>query len=333
MGATKLKIALMLDSGAFSASRLDDDIALKDYIAYLKRHERLLASYVSLDVLPGRGVSVERAAQTSYRNLQVMQDAGLSPMPVFHLGEPWKYLERLLAAGEPVIGLGGTVGAHRNEVGRWFDRCFTTINGAPVKVHGFGTASPRLILRCPFSSVDSTSWIKFAMYGALSAPLYRDGVPDYSRPPVQFHLTNRRHVRGKDAFDSFGPLMQENIARYLSEEVGVSVSQVRYSPQHRARAQIVYLLALERQCPHLKIIFSTLPVKSYNAALNRFNVKHRLLSYYELRKHPDEVLGHYVRTGWSREHRERRVKTDWNNETYLIHRRLALEKRTRSCNK
>jgi hypothetical protein len=328
---SKLKVALMVDSGAFSTSRLGPDIVLKDYIAYLKRHERLIAAYVALDVMPSRDVSVERAAALSYRNFLKMQDDGLNPMPVFHLGEPRNALERLLHGGVTSFGLGGTVGAHRNEVGRWFDRSFSIINGSTVNVHAFGVAAPRLILRYPFSSVDSTSWIKYAMYGMLSAPCYRDGAPDYSRPPVQFHLTNRRGV-GKESFDSFGPRLQQDIARFFNEEVGVSISHVRNSPQHRARAQIAYLLGLERQCPPLKIIFSTLLAKSYNTALNRFNVKNRLLSYYELRKHPDEVLEHYVRTGWSREHRVQCIRADWSNETYLIHRRLALEKRTRWVN-
>src|SRR5580692_1929900 len=89
----KPKISLMLDSGAFSAWKRGISINLAEYIAYIKKHEHLLASYVCLDQIPGKpGVKrtqaeVDDAAAQSYKNQQTMKKAGLTPIPVFHQGE------------------------------------------------------------------------------------------------------------------------------------------------------------------------------------------------------------------------------------------------------
>ena len=57
-----------------------------------------LSVYANLDVIPGRSDRVrttadaEVSAEQSYRNLQIMKDAGLKPLPVFHHGEHFRWL-------------------------------------------------------------------------------------------------------------------------------------------------------------------------------------------------------------------------------------------------
>src|SRR5690554_1780501 len=107
-----IRVKLMLDSGAFSAWKMNQPIDLRDYIDFLKQTDGLLESYVALDVIPGQGgrmvrtyEAVEASAKASYRNLEIMRDAGLRPIPVFHQGEDFKWLNRLVEDGEEYIGI------------------------------------------------------------------------------------------------------------------------------------------------------------------------------------------------------------------------------------
>jgi hypothetical protein len=104
-------IKVMLDSGAYSAWRQSGTIAIDDYIRFVRDVEPCVHTYVNLDVIPG---ALERprtwndtqaSADASYRNLQKMKDAGLRPLPVFHQGEDFKWLEKMLADGEDYIGI------------------------------------------------------------------------------------------------------------------------------------------------------------------------------------------------------------------------------------
>src|SRR4051812_44347063 len=84
-------MSILLDSGAYSAWTKGVVIDLPSYIQFIKKHRRMLAGYVNLDVIPGQDgrrphdrEQIEAAARASYRNLQLMRDAGLTPIPVFH---------------------------------------------------------------------------------------------------------------------------------------------------------------------------------------------------------------------------------------------------------
>jgi len=90
----------MLDSGAYSAWNRDETIDIDEYIAFIKKHRKLVDTYVNLDVIPGKygrprtQQEVEASAKLSYENLQYMKSKGLSPIPVFHQGERFHWLER-----------------------------------------------------------------------------------------------------------------------------------------------------------------------------------------------------------------------------------------------
>ena len=58
--------------------------------------------YVNLDSIPAKKTleAREAAARQSYKNQQVMKEAGLHPIPVFHQGENWLWLEKMLKDGE-----------------------------------------------------------------------------------------------------------------------------------------------------------------------------------------------------------------------------------------
>ena len=252
----KKRVRLMLDSGAFSAWNRGESLSIPDYIQYVKEHLDYLDSYVNMDVLPGKygekytQKDVEYSASQSYENLQIIKAAGLTPLPVYHQGEDWKWLEKLLDDGETHIGISikkdmvesrgqGLIGRQR----KWLDQAFRLLsnkNGEMLaKVHGFGITTFPLMVRYPWWSVDSTSWSLQAGYGKILVPPYIDGHPDYSKKPLSIVMSGQQQGWGgnkKSQFEAISPKLYEDALRFLTEEVGVTAGEARYDDAVRRRA-------------------------------------------------------------------------------------------------
>lgn len=167
----KNKVDLFLDSGAYSAFTQGVEIDIQEYIAFIKEHQDIIKVYANLDVIGD--------AKGTWRNQLTMEKAGLKPVPVFHQGEPEKYLKKYVEKYD-YICLGGMVGSSSPALAPWLDRMFLDYlideNGFPkIKVHGFGLTSLRLMLRYPWYSVDSTSWVMTGRTGSIYVPRYRNG--------------------------------------------------------------------------------------------------------------------------------------------------------------
>lgn len=143
----KLGLHLFLDSGAFSAWKSGAKINIDEYIQYIKKY--YIGKYIVLDVVGD--------AEQTYKNLKYMESQGLQPIPVFHLGSDIKYLKQLVDEEYYCICLGGTVGSSRGERIKFFDECFTKF--PDTYFHGLGMTDPKLMLRYPWFSVDSTTWL------------------------------------------------------------------------------------------------------------------------------------------------------------------------------
>lgn len=321
----------MLDSGAFTARRKGTAINIKEYIAYVKQNKKWLDSYVNLDVMPDRAdgslKSLNFSAKSSFDNWLTIRDAGLKPIPVFHMGEDFKWLEKMVAIDpKGVIGISRNMGAAPSEVLRWLDAVFTCLTnnqGHPlVRTHGFGMGSYRLCTRYPWFSVDHTSWQINPSNGIIELPTCTaPGVYDYMRP-IKFHISTRdikattnRGIR----FDRLGEASQKVIQEFV-EQLGLTLAQVRYSHVHRKCIMIRYYMLLARHCQNmvfrhgkglltaqafkvknpvlkpwpLKMIFSTLvSFDDNNEPLNLARAPDRLASYYELKTMPEDALERY----------------------------------------
>jgi len=141
----------MLDSGAFTAFQLGHTI---DLAALCSESKRVAwTETVALDVIGDwRG---------SLRNYTQMVLSGSPAMPVFHIGDPWWLLDLYASSGRK-IGLGGLVGRSLGEIIAFCDRVFARC--WPWRFHAFGQAREELLLRFPFDSADSTSWMRPATY-------------------------------------------------------------------------------------------------------------------------------------------------------------------------
>jgi hypothetical protein len=184
-------INIFLDSGAFSAMTKKVVIDLDKYIDFIKEYQDKLEVYANLDVI-GDAVG-------TWKNQKYMESKGLRPMPVFHSmfeDDEWllKYMEDY-----DYIGIGGIAGTgfSKENLTQRLDEIFEKyICPAPsrmpvVKIHGFGMTSFSLMLRYPWYSVDSTSWIITGRTGSILVPPVVDGKLSYSRPPIKVDVSNR----------------------------------------------------------------------------------------------------------------------------------------------
>lgn len=167
---------VLLDSGAFSAFTQQETIDRTKYLQYVqgtKDHWDLVAA---LDVIGD--------AEASWANFEFFRQEGVLTMPCFHYGEPWDFLEKMVAEA-PYIAIGGVAqlgsGPALNE---WLDAVWdgylTHSDGtSKVPVHGFAITG-RAMLRYPWASVDSTSWLQSAVRGtvAIDLPDGRGGIRD-----------------------------------------------------------------------------------------------------------------------------------------------------------
>ena len=167
------KISIILDSGAYSAWRSGKPIDLDKYCDYLLANLDWITHYVALDVInPG---NPEEAAKASFENYNYMRKRGLDPMPVFHVGEDISWLERMLEAGATYIGLSASSLVSRNQVDDWYSLAWSHLtdrSGVPIiRAHAFGEGRQSSLVKFPWQSADSTSWIYTAQRtGQITLP-------------------------------------------------------------------------------------------------------------------------------------------------------------------
>ena len=180
------KVELFLDSGAFSAWSQKIEINIQDYITFIKEHEDVIDVYANLDVIG--------SAEKTWKNQQTMEKAGLNPIPVFHFGEDEEMYLKPLITKYNRIGIGGMVksGDLKSFLDRIFARYICDSDGIPkTKVHGFGLTSLNLMLRYPWYSVDSTSWVVTGRMGSVYIPRHKGGKWVYDEDSWKIAVSNR----------------------------------------------------------------------------------------------------------------------------------------------
>jgi len=139
----------------------------KSYIDFLCKNKEGITTYSNMDVINN--------AELTWENQKIMEDAGLNPIPVFHLGCDEKWL-KFYINNYPYIALGGLIPnpttTLRPILSRLFKEYILDDSGKPkVKVHGFACTAIPLMLEFPWYSVDSSSWqVRAGGYGLLDLP-------------------------------------------------------------------------------------------------------------------------------------------------------------------
>lgn len=194
------KVELFLDSGAFSAWTQKKPIDIHEYIEFIKLNKDMIDIYANLDGIPMKGGTGEvmqnrvASAKLTLKNQRIMEKAGLHPLPCFHFGEPFEYLQYYVDNYEYLaLGVAGNKGTAL--IG-WLNTCFQDyicdVNGMPkVKVHGFAVTSVKIMIMYPWYSVDSTSWAITGGMGSIFVPAFTRGIADYTKTPWKIFVSNR----------------------------------------------------------------------------------------------------------------------------------------------
>lgn len=174
----------ILDSGAYTAWRKKVSIDLKQYATFAETHADLFRYIVNLDRIPGEfggnpsHQEVERAANESFFNYlrlkELLPNRTNDIIPVFHQGEPTKYLDCYLKEGATYIGVSPTNGLPASARIMWMEEVLKNVP-KDIKFHSFGFGST-IEKSYPFLwSMDSSSWSQQAGFGWILAPANNRG--------------------------------------------------------------------------------------------------------------------------------------------------------------
>lgn len=230
------KVDLFLDSGAFSAWTQKQDINIDEYIDFIKRNKDLIDVYANLDVIGLGGKQPNlKTAEATLDNQIIMEQAGLNPLPCFHFGEPWEFLDHYVANYDYLaLGVAGNSG---KKLIPWLNKCFAEhicdSQGMPkIRIHGFAVTSVYVMMKYPWYSVDSTSWVITGRMGFVFMPQWKADKWDYSITPWKWAVSTRSPTRKESGkhFETMGKEMQKTILRYC-EEKGFVMGSSEWHPE------------------------------------------------------------------------------------------------------
>jgi hypothetical protein len=207
-------VKVFLDSGAFSSFSKGVEVDIGRYCDYVHENMDIIET---VDGQPLASVlDAIGDVEGTWRNQDEMERRGVRPLPCFHYGEPEEALEYYVS-NYSYITLGGMVPISTPQLRLWLDRIWeqylTDENGVPkVKVHGFGLTSLPLMLRYPWYSVDSSTWVQWAAMGMLLVPGTVGQVDVSSK-------SSRRKVAGQH-MDTVSPLETEAIEKAIKQVGG-----------------------------------------------------------------------------------------------------------------
>lgn len=188
---------VILDSGAFSAWNKGKIVNLDEYITYIKeaqesslKHNKTL-HVVNLDVIPGEAGKtkslnkiigskddliankrvINEAAKQGYKNLKKLKRNGINPIHVFHQGEDFKWLDRMVELVD-YIGVSPANDMPQESKKTWMQSVFEYMykRNINVKTHGFAVMVPELLKTLPWTSCDAISWRMIAATGKVLYP-------------------------------------------------------------------------------------------------------------------------------------------------------------------
>lgn len=214
---------IFLDSGAFSAFTQGIEVDLPAYCDYIHQNEDIIEQ---VDGQPLASVlDAIGDCDGTWRNQMEMERRGVRPLPCFHYGEPeealkW-YVERY-----SYITIGGMVPISTPQLRVWLDRLWkdylTHPDGTPkVKVHGFGLTSLPLMMRYPWYSVDSSTWVQWGANGMILLPTREGG----GRQIDVSSRSSRRKVKGQH-LDSVTEIETEALEKQI-RDFGVDPDRLR----------------------------------------------------------------------------------------------------------
>jgi len=229
---------LFIDSGAYTAHTKGIEVDVDDYINFINSIDDKVFVFAQVDKIPGRWgqpktpEELAEAPELSWENYLYMVDKVKSPkklLPIFHQGEDFKHLWRMLEYQYPngeyidYIGISCNKELTTNDWIQWFNEVFKIIRDSKnpnVKTHAFGMTSLKVLEQFPFTSADSTSWVRSAGFGNIL--IGGSSVYVSSRNPNDSGYVGNLSLALKDSIDSiakkYGYSLFEVIDEATTEE-------------------------------------------------------------------------------------------------------------------
>ena len=236
---------IFMDSGAFSVHNSKKVITIDDYIEFINNTPRVTL-FAALDVIPEEKTTLggQISAEKSWENYCYMLDR-VKPeywdklVPSYHYSEPFSALERILKGYNgykpKYIAYGGRVGTPTRHLYPSLDQFFEIIRKeAPdTKVHGFGITVIKVMEAYPFTSVDSTTWLRTSINGGIHLECM-NGMVLRINPALPEGYWNKP-LDARKVFD-------EEIERY-----GSNIDLLTNDLNERLRYNIKYFLRLQKR--------------------------------------------------------------------------------------
>ncbi|MFT4471386.1 hypothetical protein ACMX2H_15900 [Arthrobacter sulfonylureivorans] len=156
-------VDLLVDSGAFTAFTLGEKISMEAYCDWLIENQSKITTAISLDVIG----DWKGSARNTEKMLKRLPE-GFPLMPVWHSTSPESELRRLCREHD-YIGIGGvtSMASKVNMFMRHMVKAHKIARDYGTKLHGLGVTGHDAMLRLPWHTVDSSSWLAGARYGRM----------------------------------------------------------------------------------------------------------------------------------------------------------------------
>lgn len=176
---------LFVDSGAFTAHTKGIEVDVDSYIDFVNQIDDQVTIFAQVDKIAGiRGqeVTLEQqleAPKLSWENYLYMRERVKSRdklLPVFHQGEDFKWLKNMLEFTHEdgthikYIGISPNKSMSSKTWKTWLEKVFKYIRESSnpnVMTHAFGIGTLNVLEQFPFTSADSTTWLKLSSFGSI----------------------------------------------------------------------------------------------------------------------------------------------------------------------
>ena len=217
---------VFIDSGAFTFWKIKrgltkasnkikdmtDEEYLNEYIDYINLNEDNIILAAQLDCIPNSKdeEEIQRAADVTWENYLYMRIKVNNPdilLPVYHIGEDISNLQRMIDFGCEYVALGGLVGKSKRQKEEFLDFVFEYIknsNNPNLMTHAFGMTSKELLVKYPFTSCDSTSWMIPGNNGQIATDLGTFCMIDSQK-------NDKKHV------DNIRPELRAELEKYVTD--------------------------------------------------------------------------------------------------------------------
>ena len=258
------RIRFVLDSGAFTAWKSGQPIAVDDYCRFIE----------TLPIKPWRYFALDAIGDPhgTMKNYEIMLKRGFKPIPIFTRGEDPKVLDDYYKTSD-VVGIGGLVGTMGNK--GFVKGIMGKVGGRKVHLLGF-TNLAFLKLFKPYMA-DSSSWEMGARFA--SCPLYiGSGHPLLSLKKDTIHkqlkddrITHAIKALGLEPMDFLKPEMW-NGGYSITRRTGAR-SMVRFSHDIGKHLGTNLFLAAAT-CYAAKLLLEGLTNESTPSSIRRNGLKH-----------------------------------------------------------